>query len=148
MNCKNIRASAICIFKDGDRIFVFEGYDSIRNITFYRPIGGGIEFGEYSTETLKREVMEEINQEICNLRYIGVIENIFLYYDEPTHEICFIYDGEFKDRKMYDVDVIYGQEDDGVEFRAMWMNLNEFGEGKKVLYPRGLLKLIEEKMNI
>lgn len=145
MECKSIRASAICIFREEDSIFVFEGYDSIRDITFYRPLGGGIEFGEYSEDALKRELHEEINQDIESLKHLGVIENIFLYYDKPTHEICFVYDGKFTDKNMYKVEEVQGEEDDGVKFRAMWVKLEEFRSGEKLLYPQGLLKIIDGK---
>ena len=60
-----IRPLAICIFRKNDRILVAEGYDPVKNEHFYRPLGGGIEFGEYSEQTIRRELMEEIGAEVC-----------------------------------------------------------------------------------
>jgi len=40
-----IRPLAIYLFRDGDRILVGEGNDPVKRETFYRPLGGGIEFG-------------------------------------------------------------------------------------------------------
>ena len=61
---KRIRPLAICIFRNRDRILVAEGYDSVKDEYFYRPLGGGIEFGESSVETICRELREEIRVEV------------------------------------------------------------------------------------
>jgi len=50
-----IRALAICVFSNGNKILVSEGFDSIKQQLFYRPLGGTIEFGEHSSETIRRE---------------------------------------------------------------------------------------------
>ena len=41
-----IRPVALCVFHHDKRILVFEGYDKAKDEIFYRPLGGGIEFGE------------------------------------------------------------------------------------------------------
>ena len=46
MKPNRVRTIAICVFKKGGRIFVAEGYDPAKQETFYRPLGGRIEFGE------------------------------------------------------------------------------------------------------
>lgn len=51
---KTIRNISICVFRKNDSILVFEGYDDVKEGYFYRPIGGGIEYGERSFDTLKR----------------------------------------------------------------------------------------------
>jgi len=42
---KQIRPIAICAFLRNNRILVAEGFDPVKDETFYRPLGGGIEFG-------------------------------------------------------------------------------------------------------
>lgn len=74
-----IRPLAICIFKNEESILVAEGYDSVKRDYYYRPIGGGIEYGEPGSIAVKREVYEEIEADITNLNYIGTVENIFTY---------------------------------------------------------------------
>ena len=64
MKKKRIRPLAICIFRHHDRILVAEGYDPVKKEYFFRPLGGGIEFGELSRETVCRELMEEIHAEV------------------------------------------------------------------------------------
>ena len=82
MRKETIRTIAICVFRNGDRILVAEGVDSIKQEHFYRPLGGMIEFGERSDESIRRELMEEINAEVSDLRYLGLLENIFVYEAE------------------------------------------------------------------
>jgi 8-oxo-dGTP pyrophosphatase MutT (NUDIX family) len=141
---KRIRPLAICVFRSRDRILVMEGYDSIKQEYFYRPLGGGIEFGESGAETICRELMEEIHVEVDrpSLRYLGALENIFTFNGKPGHEIVLIYDGALMDPRLYDQAEIVGIEADGEEFRAVWKNIGEFGGGKSILYPTGLLEML------
>jgi len=44
----HIRSIAICVFRHKNHILVAEGYDPVKDEYFYRPLGGGIEFGETS----------------------------------------------------------------------------------------------------
>ena len=48
-----IRPLALCIFLHQNKILVAEGYDPKKNQIFYRPLGGGIEFGERSNDQMK-----------------------------------------------------------------------------------------------
>ena len=139
-----IRPLAICLFHNKNRILVAEGYNAIKGETFYRPLGGGIEFGERSEETICRELMEEIGVELKQdtLKYLGAVENIFTFNGIPGHEIVLVYDGALEDSRLYDQAVIIGKEANGEEIRAMWKNLDEFGVGKFILYPDGLLEML------
>lgn len=139
-----IRPIAICVFRHNNCILVSEGYDPVKDERFYRPLGGGIEFGEKSAETIYREMLEEINAEVDgkSLKYLGAVENIFHFNGIASHEIVLIYDGTLKESSLYEQDVITGKEANGEEIRAMWKHLDEFGEGKLILYPTGLLKLL------
>jgi len=144
MKKKRIRPLAICVFRHNDRILVAEGYDSVKDEYFYRPLGGGIEFGETSAETICRELMEEINVQVDreSLRYLGAVENIFQFNGTAGHEIVMIYDGALKESGLYEQAVIVGKEANGEDIRAVWKNIDEFGEGKSILYPTGLLKML------
>ena len=147
MKKNKIRPLAICIFRHNDRILVAKGFDPVKQQTFYRPLGGGIEFGEYSEQTVRREMMEEIGVEVGDLKYLGTLENVYVFNGTPGHEIVQIYDGVLKESGLYDQAVIVGKEDEiDKTFSAVWMSLHEFGEGKAILYPTGLLEmLVSEK---
>ncbi len=143
LKSKHIRTIAICLFSHQGSILVAEGVDAVKGETFYRPLGGSIEFGEYSRDTVIREIREELEAEIKpeSLRYIATLENIFVYNGLPGHEIVLVYDGEFADAALYEQGELAAQEDDGTPFRALWKPVEEFGPGAP-LYPDGLLELL------
>ncbi|HEX8598438.1 MAG TPA: NUDIX hydrolase [Chloroflexia bacterium] len=140
---KRIRAVALCLFSHDGRILVAEGIDAVTGETFYRPLGGSIEFGERSRDTIIREIAEELGAEVkpSSLRFIGTLENIFVYNGLPGHEIMLVYDAEFVDATLYEQGELNAHEDDGVPFRALWKPLSEFGPGAP-LYPEGLMALL------
>ena len=139
-----IRPIAICVFRRENKILVSEGYDVLKAEHFYRPLGGGIEFGENSRATICREILEELNLEVAeeSLRYLGAVENVFTFNGTPGHEIVLIYDGEFKEARLYERAILRGMEANGEEIQAAWMDLDEFCSGGSILYPTGLLELL------
>ena len=139
---KTIRPIAIGIVIHRDRLFAFEGYDPYKPETFYRPLGGSIEFGERGEQALAREFKEEIGAELKNITYLTTVENIFIYKGEPHHEIVLIYSCEFKNKTLYTKSEIIGREDDGSPLRCLWQPISKFLKGKLILYPDGLIELI------
>ena len=144
MKKNRIRPLAICVFRNRGRILVNQSYDPVKDEYFFRPLGGGIEFGETSMDTVCRELMEELDVEVerSSLMYLGTVENIFSFLGKPHHEIIMIYDGALKQAGLYDQAVIVGKEANGDEIRAEWKNIEEFGDGKSILYPTGLSELL------
>lgn len=143
MKPNKVRPLAICVFRRGDRILAAEGYDEVKKQAFYRPLGGRIEFGEYGYQTISREVMEEIGQEVTGVHYLGTLENIFTYNGEAGHEIVLVYDGQFVDSSLYEREPIEGYEDeDSLLFKAFWKSLDFFETGGLPLYPDGLIELL------
>lgn len=137
-----IRPIAICVFRNNNRILVFEGYDSIKDETYYRPLGGGIEFGESGEEAIRREVMEELHSEIEELQHLGFLENIFVHNGKMGHEIAMVYDGVLKESRLYEQAEMEVEEANGERIRVVWKRLDEFGAGRSILYPDGLLELL------
>ena len=143
---KKIRPLALCVFRRGDKIFISDGYDALKDQAFYRIIGGGIEFGETGHETVQREVMEEIEAEVSDLVYLGTLENIFTYEDTDGHEICLIYSGRFVDEtRNADDYTVVAEENGEILYTGSWKYLSFFEEGNAPLYPNGLLDLIKSK---
>src|SRR5512140_1651840 len=95
-----IRPLAICLFRNAGRILVFEGFDPVKQQTFYRPLGGGIEFGERAEAAVRREILEEIRAGTASLEYLFTLENIFTFNGEPGHEIVLVFDGRLADEKL------------------------------------------------
>ena len=137
-----IRPLAICVFRHQNKILVFEGYDPKKNQTFYRPLGGGIEFGERSDETVRREMMEELNAEVADLKYLATLENIFIFDGNPGHEIVQVYDGRLVDSGLYAQAEMSGYEAGAGQFQVVWKRLDEFNS-QTPLYPDGLLELLK-----
>ena len=137
-----IRAIAICIFKINDSILVCEGFDEFKGEHYYRPIGGGIEYGETSSNALKREVYEEIGAKITNVKFLGAIENIFTYNGDLGHEIVFVYDAEFVDKSFYERPSFVGYEDNGLPFKLCWKPISDFKDEKILLVPEKLSNLL------
>lgn len=134
-----IRSLAVAIIRKNGLVLVSPGYDKIKDQHFYRLIGGGVDFGESSIDALHREFKEELDAEIANCRLLNVIENIFIYNSEPYHEICFIYEADFKDPSFYDKKEfkILDSTDDG---EAVWLNINDSKD--KNIFPDGVKKLL------
>ena len=139
---KRIRPLALGVFLHDGRLLVFEGHDPVKDETFYRPLGGGIEFGETGAQAMAREMREEIGAEVTNVRYLGLSENIFTHLGEMGHEIVLLYEAELVDRSLYERDVIEAVEANGSTFMALWKPLADFADGRTPLYPDGLLDLL------
>ncbi len=137
-----IRALALCVVRKDGKLLVFEGYDPTKRQAFYRLLGGGIEFGEYGRQAAARELREELGAEVIDLRYLGTIENIFIYDGQPGHEIALIFEGAFADPSLYERGEMTAHEDDGAALKVLWKPLSEFGDGQAPLYPEGLLDLL------
>jgi 8-oxo-dGTP pyrophosphatase MutT (NUDIX family) len=112
---------------------------------YYRPIGGTIELGERSNQTLVREFSEELGVEIIVRRYISCIENIFKIDENIGHEITQIYFVDFKDRNLYQKEHFTVTEGNKIT-RAKWVSKEEIFSGEKVLYPDGLPELLKQEI--
>ena len=136
---REIRPIVLGIAKNDNKILVSKGYDKIKDSTFYRCLGGGIEFQETSQEALKREFKEELGIDIEVEDYCGITENIFTFQGKKGHEIVFFYNIKIKDE---DYKEIYPMIDDDGEDIAIWENIEDFKSGKKILYPEEILKYL------
>jgi len=129
-----IRVLALGIVRQGDRVFISEGYDPAKQQTFYRALGGGVEFGESSLEALQREFQEELQAEIVNIKYLDCQENLFTFNGQLGHEILFIYECDFVDPKFYQIEEITFMEKKRKK-RALWVDGDRFKSGELRLVP-------------
>ena len=136
---KEIRPIVLGIARRHNKLLVGEGFDKVKNQTFYRCLGGGIEFLEKSSDALKREFKEEIGANIIIKDYLGMAENIFTYQGKKAHELIFFYSIEIPD-KYYKNEYNILDEDDSC--KAKWIDINDFKSKKKILYPEEVLKYI------
>ena len=136
---KEIRPIVLGIARRGNKILVSEGQDKIKNQTFYRSLGGGIEFLETSENALKREYKEELGIDIEVEDFCGIAENIFTYQGKNAHEIIFFYNVKIKED---DVKEKYHIVDDNCDTYAYWIDIDEFKNNNKILYPEQIFKYL------
>ncbi len=136
---KEIRPIVLGLAIKDNKLLVGEGFDDTKNETFYRCLGGGIEFLEKSKDALKREFKEEIEANIIVKDFLGISENIFTYKGKNAHELILFYsidisDGDYKDEYIIN--------DDCGKYKAKWIDINEFKSKNKILYPDEVFKYI------
>ena len=136
---KEIRPIALGLSIKDNRVLVSEGFDKVKNETFYRCLGGGIEFLEKSEEALKREFLEEINIDITVKDFLGISENIFTYQGKKAHELILFYSIDISDENYKEE---YKVIDDHGETIAKWIDIEEFKNKNKILYPEEVFKYI------
>ncbi|MCA9001717.1 MAG: NUDIX domain-containing protein [Planctomycetes bacterium] len=139
---KSIRAIAICVFRRGGRILAFRSGQPGTTEEFFRPFGGGLEFGELAEEAIVREIHEELGESIVKVERLGVLESRFDYSGQPQHELLFVFDAEFRNSALYGQGTLVGKESNGKELIGEWVDLHEVHNGPIPLYPEGLRELI------
>jgi ADP-ribose pyrophosphatase YjhB (NUDIX family) len=111
--------------------------------TYFRPLGGGIDFGESGEEAVRREFREELEVELGAIRYLGFLENLFEMGGEPYHELCLIFVAEPEGWSIdrFDGYVVPGSVGPAVSETAVVRALDEI-DATFPLYPEGVLELV------
>jgi len=141
-----IRPLALALLKRKDgRFLLHEAYDRVKDEKFYRPLGGGIEFGEPAKEALEREFLEEIKKEIKVSSKKYVFENIFTFEGVKGHQIILIFESSFTKETDYNQE--YEIDESGkIVGKAVWRNLAEIENEEAHLYPLGLNKIFQAQV--
>ncbi|PSQ19031.1 NUDIX hydrolase [Halobacteriales archaeon QS_9_67_17] len=112
---------------------------------FYRPIGGGIEFGEHSHEAVVREFREETGYEVEPVELLGVAENVYEFAGTPGHEVSFVYEVAFVADDPYQRERLTVDEASDEETRtATWHTPADLRSGPEPCYPTGLFDLLAD----
>ncbi|WP_436864203.1 NUDIX hydrolase [Bacillus fungorum] len=136
------RAKAFGITIHHNRLLVQEYHTD--NETYYRPLGGSIELGEKSADTVIREFKEELHTEVEITNYLGCLENIFQLYEEIGHKIIQLYSLRLLDTSLYEMEIMNIQDEQTVSY-AKWIPVTAFIQKEKALYPDGILKYLQQK---
>lgn len=133
----NIRAAGI-IFHN-NRILVHRNV----NEDHYALLGGRVELGENSEETIKREFKEELGKDVEIKGYISTIENFFEMNGLKYHEIMFLYALEFVDNedKLIDYTIKNIEGKDYLQYE--WLDLNKIDE--YVILPKVVKEILKEE---
>lgn len=135
---KEIRPIALGLAVKNNKLLVSEGFDKVKNETFYRCLGGGIEFLEKGEEALKREFWKKL---ILILQLKIFQEYLKTYYisRKKAHELILFYSIDISDENYKEE---YKVIDDHGETIAKWIDIEEFKNKNKILYPEEVFKYI------
>lgn len=132
----NVRAAGAIIHNN--KVLVHKNVNS----DHYALVGGRIEIGENSVDTIKREIKEELGKEIEIIGYISTIENFFEMKGSKYHEIMFVHEVEFVDEK--DKEIEYTLENiEGKDYlKYEWLELDKIEQYP--LWPKAIREVLKE----
>jgi len=141
---KQIRVIALALVRDtAGRLLVDEVREPHTNRVGYRPLGGGVEWGESGIAAVTRELFEETGLALVNIRPAGALENIFEVAGVVGHEIVLLFHADFAEAAPYAEEVVVGAESDGGTIRAAWKSQAFFAApDAPALYPVGLSDIV------
>ena len=133
----NVRAAGVMIHNG--KILVHRNINS----DHYALIGGRVEIGENSADTIKREIKEELGKNIEITGYISTIENFFELKDLKYHEIMFVYKAEFCDEEDKKIEHAMENVEEGGEsdIDYEWIDINDLE--KCHLKPQKIIDVIK-----
>jgi 8-oxo-dGTP pyrophosphatase MutT (NUDIX family) len=141
-NPNEIRFLVLGLIKDNNnRVFLSQGYDANKQEYFYRALGGGIEFGEKSSEALQREFKEELEAEITNIQYLTCLESIFSFNGQPGHEVIQLYQCDFTDAKFYQLEEVAFNEGERQKI-ARWVDLEKCRSRELKVVPESVINYL------
>jgi len=129
---------------DGGRteLLVSRHRDSETGEPFYRPLGGGVEFGEHGEDALRREFREELGVSLETVSFLDTYEDVFTAEGKTHHELWRCYEADIVEDWPYEEESFAGYESDGEEIDCVWKPIAklgpEDGEGE-TFYPSAAL---------
>jgi ADP-ribose pyrophosphatase YjhB (NUDIX family) len=136
-----IRMKVLGLAWRGPELLLAEVEDDAGWVKGFRPLGGGIEFGETREAALRREFAEELGCDIAIEGEWRAFENIYLHEGATGHEYLFITDIRLADAQLYARERIDFREDNGLVCRARWIAPTQLPPGAE-LYPIGFHALL------
>lgn len=143
---RRIRVISLALIRrpsDG-RWLAMHGTDPIKGEEFYRPAGGGVEFGESSRDAVCREMLEEFSAVVEPVDLWGATENLFIHMDKPGHEVVFLWECRFVDESLYSQDELPLTEGNE-QLVAHWIDPEDLAARGIALYPDGLPEILRRK---
>ena len=132
----NVRAAGV--MTHNGKVLVYRNVNS----DHYALIGGRVEIGENSEDTIKREIKEELGKDIKITEYISTIENFFEIKGSKYHEIMFVYGIEFINEEDKKIDYVMKNIEGKDYLQYEWIELDRIEE--YTLLPKVLKEVLKE----
>ncbi len=118
----NVRAAGIIIHNN--KVLMHRNV----NESYHALLGGRVELGESSEDTVKREILEELGKEVEITGYCCTIENFFNFRDSEYHEIMFVHFAEFIDEDDKKIEETLKNIEGREELEYRWLDLDKITE--------------------
>ncbi len=132
----NIRAAGVIIHNG--KILAHRNINS----DHYALVGGRVQIGENSAQTVKREMQEELEKNIEITGYIATIENFFEMKGSKYHEILFVHQAEFTNEEDKKIEYTLKNKEGKDYLQYEWLDLNKIEEYP--LYPKIMINILKE----
>lgn len=135
-----IRFLALGAVRRGDDFLVEEAESPETGATFYRLLGGGVEFDEHSQDAVVREFDEELSVEFTDSTHVGTFEQVFTFAGETQHEIWRVYEGRLVEAWPYEQESFtFTDPELDTEHRARWMPVEALRDDEVTFYVPAIL---------
>lgn len=132
----NVRAAGIIIHNN--KVLLHRNI----NENHYALIGGRVEIGENSVDTVKREIKEELGKDVEITGYISTIENFFEINGSKYHEIMFVHKIEFTNDEDKNIEYTMKNIEGKDYLKYEWIDLDEID--KYPLMPNIMKDILKE----
>ena len=132
----DVRAAGVIIHNN--KVLVHKNVNS----DHYALVGGRIEIGENSVNTIKREIKEELGKDIEITGYISTIENFFEMKGSKYHEIMFIHKIEFSNKEDKKIEYTMKNVEGKDYLQYEWIDLDRIDEYP--LLPKAVKDVLKE----
>ena len=132
----NVRAAGVMIHNG--KILVHKNVNS----DHYALIGGRVEIGENSADTVKREIKEELGKDIEITGYISTIENFFEMKGSKYHEILFVHKIEFINEEDKEIEYTMKNIEGKDYLQYEWIELDRIDEYP--ILPKAVKDVLKE----
>ena len=133
----NVRAAGIIIHNN--KVLLHKNI----NENHYALIGGRVEIGENSADTVKREIKEELGKDVEITGYISTIENFFEMKGSKYHEIMFVHKIEFTNEEDKNIEYTMKNIEGKDYLKYEWIDLDKIDEYP--LAPNIMKDILKEK---
>lgn len=140
---QRIRPISLGLIEHEGHIFVSQGKDSLTHKTYYRFLGGGIDFGETSEAALIREFEEEIGAKLIDVEYLTCLDNVFELEGKPKHELIQLFRARFAQDAFYRTSDTFELIEGKHVKEAFWLEKRRVMSGECWLVPESCVRFLK-----